>query len=96
MSNQKTPGIRQPSHNSITLSHGEAFVSTELAGGNEPKPFVRVTGQRLDANDAIRLAAFLNRFYIEQGQAEQKAEASAVARRQAARAARQAAVRAVK
>lgn len=87
MTNHKS--IRQPSHDRIVLSkatatvvHGEVVLTPlDLAS-------IDVT---LDANDAIRLAAFLNRFHAEQDQAAQKADDA-----QARRAARVRSVRMVK
>jgi hypothetical protein len=92
MSNQHK-SIRQPSHDRIQLTHGFAYVVKESRIDDEPPtPFVRVTAQALDANDAIRLAAFLNRFHAEQDAKAEKADAAQDRRR----AARQAAARAVK
>lgn len=76
--------IKTPSHEKIVLSHGMAFVDATVPDG----VFVRVTAQRLDENDAIRLAAFLNRFFRERHQAEVRAEADRVKANRAAKAKR--------
>jgi hypothetical protein len=72
--------IKQPSHDKIMLTNGAAYVTSEIVSGGDDLPFIRVTAQRLDENDAIRLAAFLNRWYRERNRAEitlQKAEIEA-------------------
>lgn len=79
--------ISQPSHDSIRLSGGLAHVVTEPAPvGEAPRTVVHIEAQALDANDAVRLAAFLNRFYTEQNQTAQRTQAQAERRAAAARA----------
>lgn len=68
--------ISQPSHQFLTLSDGtQAYVFEDKSG-------VEITAPKggpalLDANDAVRLAAFLNRYYAEQNQAAQRAQSQA-------------------
>lgn len=91
--------ISQPNHSKLVLSTATATVEENSEGGAvfiTPTNPTMVGALALDANDSVRLAAFLNRFYIEQGQAEQKAEADAVRKSRAARAERQQAARLVK
>jgi len=94
MSNHQS--IKTPSHDRITLSGAKAEVTPEgdQVYVTDALDVSGVDGVYLDANDAIRLAAFLNRFHAERSAAIENRE-NGQARRDN-RTARQAAVRAVK
>lgn len=66
--------IRTPQHDKIVLSRTRATISQNADG----TPLVHITSGLLDENDAIRLAAFLNRWYREQNQKEVREEAERV------------------
>lgn len=81
--------IRQPSHTKLVLSTATVEVEENSEGGAvfiTPTNPTMLGAIALDANDAVRLAAFLNRFYTEQNQAAQRAQAQAERRAAAARA----------
>lgn len=74
--------VQSPSHTRINLGSGHATVNNGVV-------VIRTDGPLdLDANDALRLAAFLSRFYTEQTQAIARAENAQVRDGQAAKAAR--------
>ncbi len=78
--------ISQPSHDFVRLSDGTEVRVLSDRSGVEVSPTDFHVNPLLDANDAVRLAAFLNRFYTEQNRSAQRTEAQTERRAAAARA----------
>lgn len=80
--------ISQPSHTKLVLSTATVTVEENSEGGAvliQPTDLASLDVV-LDANDSVRLAAFLNRFYTERNQAAQRTQAQSERRAAAARA----------
>jgi hypothetical protein len=97
MTNQKS--IRQPSHTKLVLSTATATVEENSEGGAvvlQPNNPTMLGGLALDANDSVRLAAFLNRFYSERDAKAQRDDMAQARETAKARAARRQSVKLVK
>lgn len=81
--------IKTPNHQFIRLSDGTEVRAFPDGSGLEIAPPRRLFSTAvLDPNDAIRLAAWLNRFFTENHQGEVRAEADRVKANRAAKAKR--------